>query len=272
MHPYLVILGREIPTYGICIFLGIAIAALLAKFAPAWKKRDYDYFILISACVLGMGFLGARVAYVLVSYPLASFFSAFLELLSAKGGLVFYGGFIGGAIGYWIGLKIAGRDVSSKDYIDIYAVLIPLIHGFGRIGCFFGGCCHGGKYEGFAAIPWRWVVDGKAEDVSYFPVQLVEAITLFCLAIFMYQFMKRRHWFGKFTIRPIVLYMGVYAIDRFALEFLRGDAIRGQVMGVSTSQFISICMMLLVVVYIGWWKCFGKKKFTQGDQSEKSCS
>ena len=55
-------------------------------------------------------------------------------LVNSFGGMVFYGGFIGGATALWIYKTFS--NVKFKEHIfDIYAFSIPLFHFFGRIGC-----------------------------------------------------------------------------------------------------------------------------------------
>ena len=98
----------------------------------------------------------------------------------------------------------------------------PVAHAIGRIGCYMAGCCYG--------------VDGL-------PVQLYEC-------------------FGNFVILGILLllektgnerripqcYLFCYAVLRFILEFFRADAERGAFLWFSTSQWISIG----VLICVGW--------------------
>lgn len=164
MLPFLSIGSLNIPSYGMCIVFGIILASLWVKIDPHWKDIDFDFFILISACIFGTGFLGAKIAFILVSFPFS--FQAFLSSFSAPGGFVFYGGLLGGALGYLIGIKISRQR--NADYIKIYAVLIPFCHAFGRIGCYLAGCCYGKPYSGFLAIPSENVAFGRPEDIYLF--------------------------------------------------------------------------------------------------------
>lgn len=164
MLPFLSIGSLNIPSYGMCIVFGIILASLWVKIDPHWKDIDFDFFILISACIFGSGFLGAKIAFVLITLPIS--FQAFLSSFSAPGGFVFYGGLLGGALGYLIGIKISRQR--NADYIKIYAVLIPFCHAFGRIGCYLAGCCYGKPYSGFLAIPSENVAFGRPEDIYLF--------------------------------------------------------------------------------------------------------
>ena len=57
-------------------------------------------------------------------------------------GIVYYGGLFGLLLFFRIGLKLISKE-KMIEYRDILAVIIPIFHFFGRIGCFFAGCCYG---------------------------------------------------------------------------------------------------------------------------------
>ncbi len=265
MFPFLSIAGLNIPSYGMCIIFGIFLAFLWAKFDPHWNSIDFDFFILISACIFGTGFLGAKIAFVLITFPFSV--QAFLSSFNAPGGFVFYGGLLGGALGYLIGLKISRQR--NADYIRIYAVLIPFCHAFGRIGCYLAGCCYGKPYRGFLAIPSEKVAFGRPEDISYFPIQLAEAVSLFAISAFIYFFtsksrQRRQANSAAKIINPFFIYLFLYSLIRFVLEFFRGDSVRGIFScGLSISQVISLVLFTLSSFYILskiWLELFAEKQ------------
>lgn len=236
MHPFFHIGFLEIPAYGTLIMLGVAISFMLVKLG-FFGKRDVDQFILISACIFGLGFIGARLLYVVVS-PCSPY-----EALTMKGGFVFYGGLIGGSMGYFLGAKLLRIPYSS--FIDVYAVLIPFVHAFGRLGCYFAGCCYGFPSKSFLSLPWYKVVGGSEKDVSYFPLQLLEASLLFGISICIW--LVRGKFKKKST--PFLLYTLLYSVARFFLEYFRGDAYRGEnVFWIfSTSQVVSLFIFALAM-------------------------
>ena len=105
MLPFLSIGSLNIPSYGMCIVFGIILASLWVKIDPHWKDIDFDFFILISACIFGSGFLGAKIAFVLVTFPIS--FQACISSFGGPGGVVLYGELFWGALGYLIGLKLS---------------------------------------------------------------------------------------------------------------------------------------------------------------------
>ena len=89
----------------------------------------------------------------------------------------------------------------------------------------------------------------EANGVARFPVQLVEAGLNFGLFFLLWTLLRKRRLPG----RLLLLYLLIYPTYRFFLEFLRGDAIRGFLLGLSTSQVISL--LLLAGSALIWLRC-----------------
>ena len=247
MQPYLDVFGRTIPSYGLCMAIGILLSCYICFIKAHKYKLDINSLIVIVACIIGLGLLGAKLLYLFVSCDIKEVFSRLLhgdvsDLTS--GGLVYYGGLIGGIIGALLGARISGTTSEFAVYCDAIVPVIPFGHAFGRIGCFLGGCCYGAPYTGIGAVTFPKV--GVVKPV--FPVQLLEAalnVMIFILLILPWNKQKR----GFFSL---YLYLILYSLVRFVLEFLRGDEIRGITQGLSTSQWISmglfICGCILLVM------------------------
>lgn len=205
-------------------------------------------FIITVAFTLGIGFIFAKVLYIIVTYPIKDFFKViYLMLFRGRDdllseGFVFYGGVIGGIFGFLIGTKVAKCHIN--DFIDFFAVLIPLVHGFGRIGCFCSGCCYGIPYNGPFSVTYTCPLSTVPIGIGIFPVQLLEAFLLFILAVVMFiLFMKKKK-------NIIFGYFISYAFIRIITEQLRFDEERGSILGLSTSVFISIIIILVSVILL----------------------
>ena len=158
------------------------------------------------------------------------------------GGMVFYGGLIGAYVFGVLYARLRRLDIAL--YMDSSALFAPIFHGFARIGCFLGGCCYGIESSfGFCAIGNKMTDIG---EIRRFPVQLLEAALNFALAFIIYLILKRGILRGK----VFYIYLIAYAFIRFFDEFWRGDDIRGFIFGMSTSQFISILVLLFSVVML----------------------
>lgn len=250
MYPIVTIFGRPIGTYALSSVAGILLAGWYA--CRAARRRgvdDNEIIVLLLVSAVGI-LLGSHVLYALTNLPaLLRYLSAsanlslgdwFRGLLPYVGGAVFYGGLLGGLAAGALYLRI--RRLPFAAYADIAAPAIPLFHAFGRIGCFLGGCCYGIPWEG--GITYTRALSPEANGVARFPVQLLESALLFALFFLLAALFRRGALCGKL----LALYLAVYAVLRFLLEFLRGDAIRGVYFGLSTSQWISLAILLALGV------------------------
>ncbi len=201
-------------------------------------KRGAHPFYMIEVLLYGaVGvFLGGHLLYGLVH--IRELKDGFLQ---AFGGQVFYGGLLGGLA---VGAAFIKRKGYAKElYYDVAATAIPLFHGFARIGCFLVGCCYGVESEyGFT---YTQALIGSANGVNRLPVQLVEAGFNFALFGVLYVLLRKKRCAGSL----LYVYLGSYAVIRFCLEFFRGDyALRGMWFGLSTSQWISLAIIVVILL------------------------
>lgn len=247
MFPVVNIFGREITLYAIFSLIGIFVAGVLA--CRMTKKRGGDdNNTIIVLCIASVGvLLGGHLLYGLTqisNFHLFSKVTDFESFLNAVkivfGGAVFYGGLIMGLIVGVITVKV--MKLPLKFYADIASFTIPLFHCFARIGCFFGGCCYGVESE-FGFIAHNNHLVPMVNDVRRFPVQILESLLNLAIFFVIFYLFKKKKCEGKL----LFIYFILYSIVRFLNEFLRGDSIRGFVLGLSTSQFISIFVFVFGV-------------------------
>lgn len=150
------------------------------------------------------------------------------------GGFVFYGGMVFGAIYILIYCLLLKRFSFVK--CAYFVPAIAFAHGIGRIGCFLTGCCYGVESPSW----WAVMLHQKLRH----PVQLYEATGLFAIGAVTYWLLKHKH--SKSVI--IRIYLTSYSMLRFVVEFFRGDSIRGKYGLLSTSQWISLFLLLLLIV------------------------
>ena len=258
MFPYITLFGKDIGLYGIITLIGIFTAGVFfCRQIKKAGKDDNDAIIFLLWVGLGV-FLGGTVLYSLTNienYALlgkAHNLSAFLYVIRIiYGGSVFYGGLIGGALVGLLVIRIKKWDQAL--YTDLSALFVPLFHSIARIGCFLGGCCYGIECEfGFTAHGNE--LSPAVNDISRFPVQLLESAGNLIIFAFLFHLYRKKKMVGHL----FCLYLGLYAVLRFCVEFLRGDEVRGFVVGwLSTSQFISIFGALIA---LGGLVSYSKKK------------
>lgn len=149
-------------------------------------------------------------------------------------GIVFYGGLFA----YLLYMLFILRFFDKKKRPRIFncaALLIPLFHGFARIGCYFAHCCYG--------------VVAQMEIFSLFyehriPVQLIEAVFELFLFLLLGSLYVRKN--PNFSLART--YLSFYSLFRFLIEFLRGDAIRGFIGPLSFSQWISFGIIIFLLL------------------------
>ena len=268
MYPFLDLHFIKIPMYGLCIAIGIVVAGVLSYLFCKKYKKDFNDFIIVISVLVFFGFIGAKLLYLLVSYPFKDLPKVVWNMLfnskdkSMGSGFVFYGGVILGVPAFFLANKIA--KCKNSTFLPEIAIDLPLIHGFGRIGCFCGGCCWGIPYEGPLALHYHNPITPVPADVGIFPVQLLEAfleITFAVILIIRY---------SKNKPVKLIYYFTYYSIIRFALEYLRFDEARKFFWIFSTSQWISIMLFLGCITYIVVSTVILKKKGVSPEISAKS--
>ena len=250
MCPVITILGKAIPMYGVCIVLGAVIAGGIAVLFLQKPYRacheGYDVAAAATFAMVGV-FVGGKALYLLVELPfIVKNWHEILQLPGGAwnllfGGYVFYGGLLGALFMLWLYSRIAG--VRFRPLLLNLTPVIPIAHGFGRLGCFMAGCCYGNEYHGPGAVVFAHPAGSAPAGVELFPVQLLEMALNFCLAAGLLRFHSKKPW----SLSVVGWYLLCYASMRFGLEFLRGDAERGFFLGLSVSQWISVCLIPLSI-------------------------
>lgn len=235
MYPIIHFLNYSIPTFGILFLIGTATAFLLALITAkkyAITTMDAMFFGLFG--IIG-GIIGAKLLFIVVDFPnlIAHPETALIRL--ATGGAVFYGGLIGGILGGFFYTHI--YKLHTIQFFDIAVPCLALAQAFGRIGCFFNGCCYGIPYEGFGAVHYP-VGAYPPAGIGLFPAQLTESAFLFILTLVLLTVL----WKSKSPGFTTGFYLIGYGIFRFINEFFRSDP-RGIVGFLSTSQAISLIVI-----------------------------
>lgn len=279
-------LDLPVHTYGALYVLGLMAGLFVAYRQALLGKKyhndvlDYGFWALVGAL------LGARILFIIVESHCYFIEQPFTQLPGIgisiptifalwKGGFVFWGGAVGGALALYIFCKKRGIPVAEM--ADFCAPGLAIGHAIGRLGCVAGGCCYGnpvyhldsaGNVIADAPFALAFPPGSIAYSSLYneatgetlalmkkigttlplFPVQLVESfgnIAIFFVLMLLIP-VKRAH--GQITL----LYFILYSIMRALTETLRGDTARGFVIEnlLSTSQFISLLMSTLALIFM----------------------
>jgi phosphatidylglycerol:prolipoprotein diacylglycerol transferase len=256
--PTLSLLGTSISTFmvlmAVCYVIGFAWSVRLG-IRLGIPRQD-----VMDGCVVGAitALFGAKLGHVLFEssgHKLANGSTAagVWDLLKADPwhwarvedpGYVWYGGaLLLVPVALWF---TASRGIDRGDAADAGAPAFALSVGLGRLACFLGGCCYGLP----ADIPWavQFPVGDAALLGRVHPTQLYESVTgLGLLAYVLWRF-PRRKVKGELLAVSVV----VYALQRFVIEFYRGDPERGVYGSLSTSQLISVPVFVVAMLVTLW--------------------
>ncbi len=232
--------------YGIMVAVGILCCFLVLylyakKLSIEEKLTDFVFYNGVASILVGFGCAALfQALYNYLEHPERGF--------RLGGGITFIGGLLGGA-GFFLIIYFLLRKRLSLHLFRILPVIPCMItvgHAFGRVGCFFAGCCYGKVSDCIFAVRFP----GMTEKVH--PTQLYEAVFLFVLFAVLSWLLLRKKF--RYTMS---IYLISYGVFRFLLEFLRGDD-RGKWLGVlSPSQFWSVVMVIIGIVWF-----FAERKLT----------
>lgn len=267
MHPVLIQIGNfTIGTYGLMIVIGMLCGLALATRLSRRRGIPPEFFFDLAFVLLLTGFAGARLFHIIINWH--EFLRDPFAMIFSRQGFVFLGGFLCALI---LGVIFTyRRKVPLLEAADIAAPGLVLAHAFGRIGCFLAGCCFGiacpvgGSHPLLAhmAVQYPLITDnagmpsymfnfaywtqiqqhllgsGALAPLPILPVQLFESAGNFIICGVLLLVWRRRAFSGEI----FALYMALYSVLRFNLEFLRGDVERGLWLGghISTSQIITL--------------------------------
>lgn len=229
--------------HGYGLMIGIGVLCCIFMGMKRAKKNGLSEDAVIDIAIWGLlaGFLGAKLLYVIVEWK--RFLADPLSVLGSEG-FVVYGGIIAGVLAAIIYCK--RKKLVFLEYFDLCSASIALAQGFGRIGCFLAGCCYGRETISSLGVVFP---EGSLAPagVKVLPTQLFSSAGDFGIMLVLLWHYHHRKKVGDTGF----LYMLLYGIGRFGIEFLRNDN-RGEVGIFSTSQFISLFIIAAAILLFFW--------------------
>jgi len=234
-----------IHSYGFLLALaftaGLYVSARAAEREHLESAKIYDLGLYIALSSL----LGAKLLMFVTEFDYYSQNpSEIFSLSTLRSGGVYYGGFILAvvvAIAYTRAKRLPLWKVT-----DVFSPGIALGQSIGRVGCFAAGCCYGKPAHSFLGVTFTNPYSNQAVGVPLWvplhPTQLYEAAANLVICSILWLKLRRK----KFDGQVFVLYLTLYSLARFTIEFFRGDPDRGFLLGglLSTSQFISVILII----------------------------
>ena len=233
MYRYITVYDIQIPLYGLMVILGFSIANILIMIVCKCKSFDIK-----KAYILGLyggigAFIGAKGLYY-IELLLESGSTVVLSK-SVNSGYSFYGGVLLGIAFLKIGALIQNIDLNM--YAKELCFIIPIMHAFWKLGCFFAGCCYGIETNSVIGVVFPEGSVAPA-NIRLIPIQLIECLCLLFLSAMLWCLNKQ-----NILKQPISTYVLGYSIPRFFTEFYRCS---NRFFGITIAQFISLCCILYV--------------------------
>lgn len=250
MHPELFSFGPvTLYSYGVLLAASYLLGLQLARRRAASRGLDPARILDLGIYIIIAALVGAKALLLVVDFD--QFRQSPAELFSLlRSGGVFYGGLVlAVVVAFWYMWR---HNLPFWTTCDVFAPGIALGHVTGRLGCLAAGCCYGKV----TTVPWAIIfTDPKALanvgtplNIPLHPTQLYEAgAELAILGLLLFSERRRKGSPGQ----TFWLYLLLYAVTRFIIEFYRGDP-RGMVGMFTTSQFISLLLGPLSLVMLFW--------------------
>jgi phosphatidylglycerol:prolipoprotein diacylglycerol transferase len=252
--------------YGVCLASAFVAGLLNATWLGRRTGRPFPLFSDLLFWVVVGGIAGARLAYVAANWD--EFSGNMLRILNLRGGgLVFYGGIAGAFTAFLLFVRQHRENFWSLG--DVAITSLPLGHALGRVGCFMQGCCHGTPttsalgvvYPADSSVWHNQVHAGLLPNTAtaclpVHPVQLYESAANLVIWMALILFYRQPHRDG----RVAALYMMLYAVTRFSLEFMRGDERMRSLAHLSLAQMTSVA---LFAAGLGIW-CLASRRTASG--------
>jgi len=249
MYPILFEAGSiNVYSYGLMIAIGI-VAGM--SYLVVTGKREvgltFDQANMLFLAIFLAAVVGGKL-FLIFENP-AHYADHPADLISGRG-FVFYGSFLLAIPTMWWFFRSYKLPVYRM--LDIMAITTCLVHMFGRMGCFLAGCCYGIPTDSWIGVVFTDpLCYAQPLNTPLVPTQLLEALYIFCIMLFLLALKKRKGFEGELFLT----YLMLYAAGRFALEFFRADAERGFIIEnyISHSQFIALSVAGVVgLLYLRW--------------------
>ena len=231
MQPEIHIGPLDLKTFGICFAAGFLVSGLIIgrRFKELDKPADWTYEMVFAALIGGL--VGSRLDYILQNWDKVS--DDVLGNIFSGSGLVWFGGFVGGALG--VILWAHWRGFLGWQLFDTAAVPLAVGYAIGRIGCQVSG---DGDYGTSSDLPWAMAYpDGTVPTTDeVHPTPVYETLAMGVAGVVLWRLRDR---FAPGVL--FGLYLMIAGFERFLVEFIRrNDEV---VAGLTQPQLIGLVLM-----------------------------
>jgi phosphatidylglycerol:prolipoprotein diacylglycerol transferase len=246
VYPVILRIGTfEITSFGLMVAIGALTGLWLFRRELLHAKLPAD---AVDAAVWGLfgGLLGAKLLW---TFEHMGEGEPFTSLLFSRGGMSWFGGFVGG-----VGAALLVMRVRRWPVIPLVAAATPALavgHAIGRVGCLLVGDDYGRPSD----LPWAIAFpEGlPPTDAPVHPTQIYEAIPLLLIALLLIRW--RRHGLGDVAV--LGRYLVMTGSLRFAIEFIRiNDRLA---LNLTVAQWVAAAVVLTGIILLALGPGAGQK-------------
>lgn len=237
--------GFTIYWYGLAYVAAIIAGLGLTRWLARKKNLDASWLVDLATLLFIAGIIGARLWYVLLIEPRYFLANPLEALMIWHGGLGIHGGIAGALVALWFWIK--RHHLSFFGLTDLLAPALAIGQAIGRWGNYFNQELFGLPTN----LPWGIPIDPENRiapftDTQYFhPTFLYESIGNLLIAIILIVSLRRFRASGRVTF----LYLLLYSMLRFSLEFIRIDPVPA-FGGLKLPQWVSIGVMIVAFFFL----------------------
>lgn len=229
MYPEIDLGPLTIQTFGLMFALAFVAAGWLVAMRLRELDMDVDWSYEIALAAAAGGVIGSKLWYAFEQGDWS------LDQLFSGGGLVWYGGLLGGAIAVVIWARY--RDMFNLQLLDITAPGLALGYAVGRIGCQLSGDGdYGEPWDGPLAMSYPDGTVPTPPGVQVHPTPVYEAIAMLGVAWLLWRLRDR---FAQGML--FALYLMLAGLERFLVEFVRRN--EAAFAGLTSAQLFSLAMI-----------------------------
>jgi len=239
-----------IHSYGLMIAIGVLIAFYITLRKSKKYGVDADKLSGLFIYVIIVAFIGGKLFFFFED--LGKYIeNPSLVKRALGGGFVFYGSLIFAipTIIFWV----RRQKIPVRPFLDILAFVGPIVHSFGRVGCFLAGCCHGKVCDSWVGVTFTDPNSLAAiKHQPLYPTQLFDIVVNLSILAVIYFLRERKNFHGQLFL----IYLMMYGIGRSIVEVFRGDDARGFIIDgvLSHSQLIAGLIIGFCLVVWNRWK------------------
>lgn len=263
------IFGAEITIYGVLIAVGMLLGIFFVVLEARRNHEDPDAYLDLAIITLIAGVAGARLLYAAFSWSLYK--NDPVQLLNIRsGGLMFYGGLLGGTLGGALYCRLRRRSFWQMADLACMGLLIGQI--IGKWGSFFNRESFGEYADNILSmqLPLTAVRAGEVTTAMRENLQTVDGVScilvqplflyesLWCLLVLLMLMMQLRKkvFQGEIFLR----YLAGYGLGRAVIQWFRTDKVLIPGTGVDVSLVISVVLFVLCTIVVTVKRVMSRKR------------